>query len=152
MAGPSQHEASASATAHQPVLLSVVTPLWLITAVAVLAFLIDIMPRWLAHDMPIGDRTLLVWFTILEGLFAASTLASTRAIRYIAHRTESHTWPLLSGLLALGVAAAMLGVAIQLLMWAADWLVPGASTATLLLICLALMTETGRENGLFEPR
>lgn len=61
---------------------------------------------------------------------------------YIADRIESRQWPLLAGLVALGVSTALLCVGTNLALWISGRILQGASTAVVWTAGLALLADS----------
>lgn len=110
------------------------------------------------------------WTSILLALYGAALLAVSREFAhfpllqssisgtltrfptaitgYIADRIESRQWPLLAGLVALGVSTALLCVGTNMALWIAGRILQGASTAVVWTAGLALLADSMNSNEL----
>ncbi|RAL13504.1 MFS transporter [Aspergillus homomorphus CBS 101889] len=88
------------------------------------------------------------WTSILLALYGAALLATSPIAGYMADRFESRYWPLIAGLVALGVSTALLCVGTSLALWIIGRLFQGASAAVVWTVGTALMVDTVGRDGL----
>ncbi|KAJ5584869.1 MFS amine transporter [Penicillium hispanicum] len=118
------------------------------TDIVMYGLIVPVTPTALERRVGLARDDIQSWTSILLALYSAALLAFSPIIGYIADRAESRRWPLLSGLLALGAATALLCVGTNIGLWIAGRLFQGAAAAVVWTVGIALMVDTVGKDGL----
>lgn len=110
--------------------------------------LVPVTPTALKDRVGLPEHSIQGWNSILLALYAAAQLSFAPVVGYIADRAESRRWPLLFGLIALGLATALLCVGTHIALWIVGRLFQGAAAAIVWTAGLALMVDTVGKDGL----
>ena len=118
------------------------------TDVLMYGLIVPVTPTALQDRVRLSERSVQGWTSILLALFSAGLLAFSPIVGYIADRSESRRWPFLFGLVALGVATALLCVGTNIGLWVTGRLFQGAAAAVVWVVGIALMVDTVGKDGL----
>ncbi|KAL4971929.1 MFS transporter [Aspergillus desertorum] len=118
------------------------------TDIFMYGLLVPLTPTALEHRVGIPEEQIQSWTSILLALYSAAFLFFSPVLGHLADRAESRRWPLFLGMLALGVATALLCIGTNIGLWIAGRLCQGAAVAVVWTVGLALLVDTVGPNEL----
>ncbi|KAL4861210.1 hypothetical protein BDV12DRAFT_208259 [Aspergillus spectabilis] len=116
------------------------------TDIFMYGLLVPMTPTALEHKLGMPENEIQSWTSILLALYSAAFLLSSPILGHFADRAKSRQWPLVLGLIALGVATALLCIGTNIGLWIAGRLLQGAAVSVVWTVGLALLVDTvGKE-------
>ncbi|KAJ5119484.1 hypothetical protein N7448_010153 [Penicillium atrosanguineum] len=117
------------------------------TDVFMYGLIVPVTPTALQIRVGLSKGSVQAWASILLALNAAALLAFSPIFGYIADRSESRRCLYLLGLVALGVATALLCAGTNIGLWIAGRIFQGAAAAVVWAVGMALMVDTVGKDG-----
>ncbi|KAL3444145.1 MFS transporter [Aspergillus insuetus] len=118
------------------------------TDIFMYGLLVPVTPTALNSKLGIAEDKTQSWTSILLALYSAAFLVFSPIFGHLADRAKSRRWPLLLGLIVLGVATALLCIGTHIALWIVGRLLQGAAVAVVWAVGLALLVDTVGEDEL----
>ncbi|KAL2838546.1 major facilitator superfamily domain-containing protein [Aspergillus pseudoustus] len=118
------------------------------TDIFMYGLLVPVTPTALKSKLGIPEDEIQSWTSILLALYSAAFLVFSPVFGHLADRAKSRRWPLLFGLVVLGVATALLCIGTNIALWVVGRLFQGAAVALVWAVGLALLVDTVAEDEL----
>ncbi|KAL5335768.1 major facilitator superfamily domain-containing protein [Aspergillus crustosus] len=112
------------------------------TDIFMYGLLVPMTPTALKDKLGMPEDEIQSWTSILLALYSAAFLVSSPILGHLADRARTRRWPLLLGLVTLGVATALLCIGTNIGLWIAGRLLQGAAVAVVWTAGLALLVDT----------
>ncbi|KAL3456650.1 major facilitator superfamily domain-containing protein [Aspergillus heterothallicus] len=118
------------------------------TDIFMYGLLVPVTPTALEAKLNISENKIQSWTSILLALYSAAFLVFSPLFGYLADHVRSRKWPLLLGLVVLGMATALLCIGTHITLWVVGRLLQGAAVAMVWTVGLALLVDTVGEDEL----
>ncbi|KAL3483835.1 major facilitator superfamily domain-containing protein [Aspergillus germanicus] len=112
------------------------------TDIFMYGLLVPVTPTALKTKLGIAEDKTQSWTSILLALYSAAFLVFSPIFGHLADRAKSRRWPLLLGLVVLGIATALLCIGTHIAIWIVGRLLQGAAVAVVWAVGLALLVDT----------